>query len=123
MKNLDNKSKSEQLFLLLLICIGIMGILCLAGCGKKQSCETLKCNFEDGEDWSGFGVSIPGCGGICSSGKGCIIMPQSCKMIGGCIDEENSKGKFIGCDTRYYGGGCLGCGQSEKSCYNGVARL
>lgn len=123
MKNLNCKSKFEQLFLLLLICMGVMGILGLTGCGKQQACETVKCGYENKEDMVGFGISVPGCGGICSSGKGCIVWPQSCKVIGGCLDDENTEGNLIGCETRYYSGGCLGCGQVEESCYNGVANF
>lgn len=32
-------------------------------------------------------------------------------------------GTLRGCDTRYYGNGCLGCGQEEKSCYFGYVNL
>ena len=130
MKKLNKKTKIEQLFILFILCIGCFSMLCITGCGKK-SCETFKCGINDSEQGAvASGISIPGCGGCLSSGRGCnsILWPQSCKISYGYskdtyFDENDKKqhdnNMIFGCDTRYYGGGCLGCAQEEKSCYNG----
>lgn len=122
MKKLDKKTKGEQLFFLLLMFALLMGALCVAGCGG-QSCETPKFGSEEGEDFKAVGCSVPGCGGCISSGKGCntVLWPQSCKISNGTYSGGGTEGE--GCitsvDTRYYGDGCLGCGQMQKSCYVG----
>lgn len=146
MKNMNQKSKSEQLFILMLLFLMLIGVFCITGCGNKQSCETPKCGSEDFGAGTAIGCSIPGCGGCISSGKGCnaACWPQSCKMVHASeveiqerIDEETNEetdektdektvksitsiNAITACDIRYYdGGGCLGCNQKEKNCYTG----
>lgn len=122
MKNLNSKSKIEQLFIMMIICVGFIGVLCIGGCGGK-SCEGIDCGCDTGDNYAVAGISIPGCGGCLSSGKGCnsCLWAQSCKTVGGCFEDDtvDSDVKFLGCDTRYYGDGCLGCAQNEKSWYVG----
>lgn len=126
MKNLNKKAKGEQIFILCMFFVLSFGILCVTGCGGK-SCETPRCGKEDIGDGSVIGVSIPGCGGCITPNKGCnsACWPQSCKIVSlSASKAEESAGDelestLIGCDVRYYGDGCLGCGQQEKSCYNG----
>lgn len=125
MKKLNEKSKVEQLFIVTLMFVALIGVFCITGCGGKKSCETPKCG--SGEANEAYGCSIPGCGGCLSSGSGCntACWPQSCKYVSfSSSEEDESSGeekdfKIKACDTRYYGDGCLGCGQSEKSCYYG----
>jgi len=127
---LNNKSKGEQLFMLTLMFTVLLGVFCVTGCGGKKSCESPKCGSEDYVDGTAKGYSIPGCGGLFSSGKGCntACWPQSCKIVTFSAGEKNEKtgekevSKEIACDARYYGDGCLGCGQSEKSCYGGYIK-
>lgn len=149
--NLNNKSKKEQIFILFLLCIGVFGGLCLSGCGSGKSCETVDCTNQTQDDITIIGISIPGCGGCLTSGDGCgcPLWAQSCKFSTICYpsseasnDEEESAGMeqekdkkktdkllqkqvncITGCDTRYYNHGCLGCGQQEKSCYNGCINV
>ncbi len=132
---MNKKTKLEQFFILVIMCIGVFGIFALSGCGGGKSCETIKCGSEEYMGGTATGVSIPGCGGCLSSGKGCnsCLWPQSCKIS--CAswegdentnsNEESSKDKasIKGCDTRYYGDGCLGCGQREKTCYSGCINM
>lgn len=130
---MNRKSKIEQLFILLILCIGVFGVFALSGCGGGQSCETPKCGSEEFSDGEAKGVSIPGCGGCLSSGKGCnsCLWPQSCKISCGNWDEKNTDdggtgkniGSIKGCNTEYYGDGCLGCGQQEKACYLGYINM
>lgn len=109
----------EHLFYLLLIGIAGFMVLCATGCGGN-SCETVQCGDYEEEDGAFYGVSIPGCGGCLTSGKGCgsCLWPQSCKILYGNIDI-GEKQALVGVDTRYYTSGCLGCGQTEESCYSG----
>lgn len=112
----------KNLFYLLII--GIIGfiLLCATGCGDN-SCETLQYgNYED-DDVKFCGASVPGCGGCLTSGKGCgsCLWPQSCKLLYGNSEVENddSNQTLVAVDTHYYSSGCLGCGQTEESCYSG----
>ncbi len=130
MEKLNKKTKGEQLFLLTLMFAAILGIFCITGCGGK-SCETPKCASEEYYGADVLGCSIPGCGGCLTSERGCntACWPQACKYVSATQEEEDEetgeKGilKIRACDTRYYGDGCLGCNQTEKSCYSGCAKL
>lgn len=122
---LNQKTRGEQLFFLILMVTALFGVLCITGCGGGQSCEKPSCGRENYDGFTVTGCSIPGCGGCLSSGKGCntACWPQSIKIVSGSIEDDaedvGESLKVTGCDTRYYGNGCLGCGQTEKSCYNG----
>ena len=114
------RTKKEQLFILIMLFIFVLGLLCISGCGES-SCETPKCSSEDYSNGSYMGVSVPGVGGCISSGEGCnsCFYAQSHKFIFiknedsclGCTTRESS---LIGCDTRYYDDA-----QQEKSSYLG----
>lgn len=127
MKKYNSRSKLEQIFIMLVLTVGCLCVLVFTGCGG-ESCETIKCNGTN-DDGIAAGVSVPGCGGCLSSGKGCnsCLWAQSYKCVAGSDREEVEDGeeistvgtRVIGCDTRYYGAGCLGCGQKEKSSYMG----
>lgn len=124
MKRFNEKSKAEQLFMLLLLFAGLFGLLCLSGCGGV-SCETPKCGKgEPNELMTAKGISLPGCGGCLTPGKGCncAIWPQSCKYVTSSLDDDQGM-SVTACDIRYYGGGCLGCNQNEKSCYYGCVNF
>ena len=120
MKKLNGKSKGEQLFVLMLMFVALVGMLCVTGCGRK-ACETPQCGNEESGGVKVVGCSIPGIGGCLSSGKGCdtACWPQSHKIS--CLSGEGIDVKA--CDTRYYGDGCLGCGQVQKSCYVGCGSI
>ena len=141
---MNNRPKIEQFFILLLLSIGCFGVFALTGCGDGRSCEKPVCGKEEYKEDAGVmeaaGVSIPGCGGCLSPGEGCndCLWAQSCKLVGGKYDYENeapdgsvvsSKGNMGGCDTRFYGGGCVKCDvclgyeQKEKAVYSGWISL
>ena len=131
------KIKGKQVFQLLLICIAVFGVLCITGCGNCFGC--LTCGICSGCDCDrcevpsfkvqndGAGCSVPGCGGCFTYEKGCntALWPQAIKFM--CYNDEfldesgtttiKRKSCFNACDDRYYGDGCLGCGQNEKACY------
>lgn len=116
--NINKKSKKEQLFILVGMCVACLGILCVSGCGG-QSCEKPKCASEEVGNGVGTitGISIPGLGG-CSNSCLCegILCAESHKLV-----IANSKGLNIaGCDTRYNTSDCSGC-SSGNSCYSGCA--
>ena len=113
-KKLNDKSKGEQLFILIIIFAAIIGIFCLSGCGG--SCELPSFGCESNDQATIVAFSLPGCGGCLSSERGCdtACYPQSCKTV-----LSLSSVNLVGCDIQYYGDGCLGCGQREKSCYMG----
>jgi len=126
-KEISEKGKFEQAVLLIAVCIIGFAVLCLTGCGGSDGSGTLgfeKVN-EDGID--AMGCSVPGLGGCCTPGHGCMgtaCWAQSCKYSCATIDtkdnaKEDEKLDIVACDTRYYKGGCLGCGKEEKSCYIG----
>ena len=124
MKKWNEKNKAEHLFILMLMFAIAFGTLCITGCGGN-SCETIKCGSGEVYGGKATGISIPGCGGCITSGRGCdsCLWAQSCKFVSlSDTGEENSEGSFNGCDVRYYDGGCLGCGQQEKSCYAGCIK-
>lgn len=127
-ERLNKKTKGEQLFILMFMFVMVMSIFCITGCGGG-SCETPEYGSQDFESGSAVGCSIPGCGGCLTSERGCNLAcwPQSIKLVHGSSkknSETSEKGNFkiIACDTRYYGDGCLGCGQREKSCYAGYMK-
>lgn len=127
MKDWNCKTKAEQLFLLCLIFIFTLGILCITGC-KGSSCEKIKCGSEELSGAMVMGVSLPGCGGCVTPGRGCntYVWAQSCKFVSLSTtenDDSEENESIKGCDIRYYDGGCLGCGQKEKSCYFGCIKL
>lgn len=129
MKNWNQKTRAEQLFLLSLIFIVAFGLLCVSGCGGS-SCETPKCGSGEMDGINAAGCSLPGCGGCITPGRGCntCLWAQSCKFFSVSGVEENdddseTEVSFKGCDLRYYDGGCLGCGQQEKSCYSGCIKV
>ena len=132
MMNLNEKTKAEQLFIVMLMFVVLLGIFCITGCGGGKSCETPKCGSEDYYGGTARGCSIPGCGGCLTSGKGCntSCWPQSYKFVAASSSEKNEetgeKDEFrvLFLDTRYYAKqGCLGCGQIEKICYYGCVKL
>lgn len=136
MKNINQKSKGEQLFILMLLFSMLIGVCCITGCGNKQSCETPKCGSEDFGAGKAVGCSIPGCGGCLTSGEGCnaACWPQACKIVHASAKEKDEEtgekaiAKITACDTRYYDGGgccggCFGCNQEEKSCYTGCIKI
>ncbi|MCM1266827.1 MAG: hypothetical protein NC302_02900 [Bacteroidales bacterium] len=129
MKNFNAKSKSEQVFLMMLLSVGCLCAVILTGCGGK-SCETIKCNSVNEDGLVITGISVPGCGGCLTSGEGCnsCLWAQSYKCVAGSESEEveeedgntsTDRMRVIGCDARYYGGGCAGCEQKQKSSYVG----
>lgn len=129
MKNNHSKSKIEQIFIMMLLFIGCLGVFTFTGCGGSKSCETIKCNAVNSDGKLAAGLSVPGCGGCLSSEKGCnsCLWAQSYKCAAGSdrveVGEEEDayirSTRVIGCDVRYYGAGCVGCGQKEKSSYIG----
>ena len=123
-QKLNKKSKTEQMFILLALFALAVGCMCVCGCGGGCSCETPSYSSKNYQGISASGCSIPGCGGCLSSEKGfdSACYPQSCKYVKASSDnytEEYGKFDITGCDVRYYGDGCLGCNQIEKSCYFG----
>ncbi len=123
---MNNRTKMEQFFILLVLCVGFFSVFALSGCGGGKSCETIKCSSSDEVS----GVSIPGCGGCLSLGKGCnscgnCLWAQSYKVSCGNWENEDEdfSANIVGCDARYYAGGCLGCGQDENSCYSGCINV
>ena len=131
-KRLNRKSKKEQVFLLLMMTIFVFGFMCVTGCGgSKKSCEKVKFSKKSEEDINFAGVSIPGCGGCLSSGRGCnsCLWAQSYKLSAACNEkseelegeeEETSNNyKVAGCHTTYYADSCGGCSQEEKHIYVG----
>lgn len=129
MKKYNSKSKLEQVFIMMVSAIGCLCVFTFTGCGGSKSCETIKCNSVNDDGKVIAGASIPGCGGCLSSGQGCnsCLWAQSYKCIAGSDrvetgDEEDTHTegtRIIGCDARYYGDGCVGCGQRQKSSYVG----
>ena len=119
--NLNEKSKYEKLFLLLLFCVGVFGIFCISGCSGDESCETIQCYNESKETYSVKGISLPGCGGCFSPGQGVdsCLYSQSHKLMSVSEKTDKEQVDLKACDTVYYGGGCLGCFQERKSCYIG----
>ena len=90
---MNKRSKSEQMFVLLLIFVMCSIVFCFAGCGGVKSCETPKCGDSDVMGVSMIGVSVPGCGGLFSSGQGCGfdtcgLWSQSIKGVAGYDSKE-----------------------------------
>lgn len=113
-------TKSEQIFQMIIGMILLFAVFCITGCGGN-SCECIGAKCDEIDDSKVKIISIPGCGGCLSSGKGCdsCLWAQSCKLV--CIDDntEGGEGNITAVDVHYYGDGCLGCGQTEKGCVTG----
>lgn len=124
--NKEKKSKGEKMFGVSLLGIALFGLMCLTGCGGN-ACETPKCGSEDYSDITVSGCSIPGPGGCLTFGHGCNLAcwPQACKISKATEIDDNGdkKDNILMCDSVYYGGGCLGCDQSQKSCYTGCGKI
>ena len=120
--------KREQLFVLLLLFISSMAVLCITGCGKN-SCEGIMFKNVTEENIEAVGISVPGCGGILTSGEGCdsACWPQSIKLFKATKSEiyndESQETVYMGCDNQYYGSGCFGCGQVKKNSYIGTRKV
>ncbi len=122
--DLDNQPRGKQLCILLIIFTFLLGALCITGCATN-SCEGVKCDSRNDEGYNVKGISIPGCGGCNKKGCNSCLWARSCKLVAGSTDdsvEEEDQFGATGCDIRYYGGGCLGCGTREKSCYYGCMK-
>ena len=92
---MNHKPKTEQFFLLLLMSIGAFALFCMAaGCGSN-SCETISCGSDCDDGYKTASISIPGCGGCLTSGRGCnsCLWPQSCKISAGCWDGTENDGE------------------------------
>ena len=128
---MDKKNKSEQLFLLIIIGVVLFGAIVLTGCGGK--CERIRCESEEHNGIEEKVVSIPGCGGLlgCEKGCGSTLWAQSIRYVYAEMDDtydlngetRGGKGCVLGCDIRYLGDGCGGCGKTEKSSYTGFISL
>ncbi|MGN0469684.1 MAG: hypothetical protein ACI4GV_02055 [Acutalibacteraceae bacterium] len=114
--NLNKKSKKEQIFLLVGICVACLGVLCISGCGS-QSCETLKCASQKSNDGSVSmnGISVPGLGGCSDS---CLCQGVLCAKSHKLVMINGGGLNMAGCDTKYNSGNCGGC-NSGNSCYSG----
>lgn len=135
--NWNMKSRSEQLFILFFICIGLFSVLCIQGCGgQKKSCEPIQwgkdsLKISESEIAEYWGVSIPGCGGICTPGRGCSssCWANSCKISeihylkdnSGNSSKADLHSSILANDCRYYDKNILGCGGTEQSCYQAFA--
>ena len=113
-------NKNHLFFLILMGTIGFM-LLCSTGCGGN-SCESVQYGNYKETDGTYYGISIPGCGGLLTSGTGCgsCLWPQSVKLLYGNLEYGNvgDNQTLVAIDTRYYGG-CFGCGTTGESCYSG----
>ncbi len=139
---MDKKTKWEQFFVLIMTSVFLFILLCASGCGGGNSCEMPKCGVECDDKVKGLGVSIPGCGGLLSSGKGfgfdtCGLWSQSIKLVGAyTIDETKTQTKdgklhtnsdrmiILGADNRYYiKDGCGGCANNQLNACYGLAMV
>ena len=127
---MDKKTKAEQIFMLLILCVGIFGLLCINGCGGGKSCEKVKFEKVNGEIAKMASLSVPGCGGCLSPEAGCnsALWAQSCKISVGCIkddvaEEVNTSMQLLGVNVKYYGSNCTGCGRDEKNAYGGCINV
>lgn len=127
------QSKKEQFFLLCMLMMASFGLFMITGCGgNAMECVRCKTNCEDNSH--SVGISLPGCGGCLSSGKGCnsCLWAQSVKFVCSNFSYEipasnnpenrNTKEEqihLIGCDTQYYDKSYLGCEPTLKSTYSG----
>ena len=123
------KSRFEEVFILCLtFTVCMMGFIA-TGCGQKKSCETIKVTSATGV----VGVSLPGLGGILSSGEGCgdcSLWSQSCKFVVGRPptamegNREKKEASFIGVENVFYEDkGIMGCSSYEAtSCWTVAAQ-
>ena len=129
-EKLDRKSKGEQFFILLTIFVAMFIVLCVGGC-DGNACEKPQCVGGCGDDNKGLMASIPGCGGLLTSGKGCgsVLWPQNCYLMTGNSNGYISSGTGCIIGSVYYGSdcsgcsGCLGCGGSAKTCLVGCVNV
>lgn len=121
-KRVNGWSRSRQLLLLLVLCMGTAGLLCMTGCGGCN-CETPKCASENDGVATMSVVSVPGCGGCSNSGCGSACWARSCRLVRGSWEDVNPEGELLACDIRYMGGECGGCLQTEQSFYFGKMDL
>ena len=117
--NWNDRSKGEQFFILMMMCMMAVCFFCLSGF-YSSGCETPKFNYESEEEGTAIGCSIPGCGSCDNDCGGESLLCE------GCFCAESYKGVFVnssetsllGFDERYRLSDCYGC-HSERSCYCG----
>lgn len=115
MKKLNEKSKKEQIFYLIMICAAIFALFCISGCGACDNCN-VEC--ENGT----CGVQVPGCAGCIDCKKSMIgescINPRYFACAGMC-----NEGNCLGGCASVYKDGCFGGGTSTESCGGGCLSI
>lgn len=130
-KKLNSKSKGEQLFIMAFLFVVFLSIFCLTGCQQPVM------GSDTTEGVTSAACSIPGCGGILCSGKGCNtpFWANTCNFM--TLKNDSTAVKYglehdismMACDIEYFGtgcGGCLncfGCGATKKDCYIGCMNI
>lgn len=104
---MGEKNKAEEVFILCVMCIVCMMAFVACGCGSQgKSCEKPNCS-SSGDNYC---VSIPGCGGCLTSGRGCgncSLWSQACIVYSGKDGDEDA---FAILDEYYVeNSGCAGC--------------
>lgn len=120
--------KMKQFFALTLISMFSFLLLCATGCESGgKSCEPIRCESKSDKNNKLMGLSIPGCGGLFSPGRGCgfdtcgLWSQRIIGIIGVEKIKQNEKSFILGVDNHYYKNeGCISsCSDANKlkSCH------
>ena len=115
---IDKKTKSEKLFVLLMVSVMCVVMLCLAGCNSSCLGCNVGCENNEGGCASGIGYTSEGCAtdDSCISTCDCVDFEKPYNddsgdvLLMSCETVEDGCGGESGCYNGTFCGGCGACG-------------
>lgn len=124
MQDMNNKTKAERFFMLLLLCVGFLALLCLVGCSGSCMGYKFGCDNNDGGCAAGCGSVSEGCTSddSCYSTLSCVDYTRPYTdgsgkvLLVSCDSSEDGCGGEENCYNGFYCGGCSSCGNCGVFC-------
>lgn len=116
---LNQKSKGEQLFILVALCTLFFGMMMISGCGGGN-CVTPKCAI----DCSGpkyLGCRVPGCGALTNC-LDCALMPEGVEAFAFSAEDKYTTAQIAALGEVYNSSHCKGCNSKSQGCYVGCIK-
>lgn len=117
---LNQKSKGEQLFILVALCTLFFGMMMISGCGGGN-CVTPKCALKcSGPRY--VGCQVPGCGALTGC-LDCALMPEGVKAFAFSAESSGTEVQISALGEVYNSGSCGGCTSKLNGCYVGCVKI